>query len=370
MAKPQPKTMSKDWSRRTASEAALKSFSEAFTKEVGGVASRGHQTTYEVVPTGSLALDAALGIGGWPRGRISMTWGPEHAGKTSLALLTVAEAQKKYPEQAVGWIDMEQTYDSTWAKRLGVDLNRLVLFTPETAEDTADAMKRYIGSGLFSTVVLDSVGGMISRAEMEKESDEAVMAKVAAISTRMVKIAAPIAHRNGTCVHIVNQVRANLSNFGAATQASGGWALKHMTSIQISVRKGGDEPKKVRIRGDEVAVGHQVACRVEKNKTAPYGATAKFWLYNRETEQFGPVGVNQELEIIEVARRWGVLPSTAWMTFPDGTKVQGADAGAEHLKANPELAQQMRAEVLEAISATGEDGDGSEQITEQDLEDI
>ena len=337
-----------DYTRRKATDKALTAFQEAFAKEMGSTAVRRPQVTYTPIPTGSLALDAALKIGGWPKGRIVEVWGPEHAGKTSLALLTAAEAQKDDPDRAVAFVDMEQTFDSTWAQTLGVDLNRLILFTPEDAEDTADAVKRFVGSGLFSLVILDSIGGMISRVEYEKEADEATVGLVAKTVTRMVKQAAPMASRNETTVMAIHQGRSQTGGGGPDEDTAGGWALKHVTSVRVQVRRG--ESVRARVLGEEITIGHQSVCRIQKNKVASSGGAARFVLISQPTDTYES-GVDQVAEVYDVAKKYGALGKGAWVTLPDGQKFQGRDKTIAYLRDNPDTVQQVRQAVLDVLKA-------------------
>lgn len=351
-----------------ATSAALKRFREAFAADMGAPPVSGlRANNYEVIPTGSLAVDAALGIGGLVRGRVHEFWGPEHAGKTTLGILTAVQAQKTYPDQMVGIVDMEQTFDWAWAVNLGLDPERTMLHTPEDAEDTADAVKRFIYSGMFSLVTLDSVGGMISRAEMEKEAEDEVVAKVAKIVTRMVKIAAPAAHQNGTTVLVINQVRSivGANGKGPDTHTSGGWALKHITTTKSQVRRG--ERRTIKVRGEDVPVGYQVNLRVEKNKVAPAGRKGSFWLANQATEKYGPVGVDTLTETVELAKEWGIIEGSTWLTLPNGERFQGIKKATEYLREHPDQVGDLRAKVLESVRKENL-SDDAPALSEEDLE--
>lgn len=341
-----------DWKSNKASSTAIKKFEETFSKEMGlGVLSRKATITpYAVIPTGSLALDYALGIGGLPVGRIVEIWGPEHAGKTTEACLAIASAQRTQPEKMTAWVDAEQTFDKKWAQKLGVDLTRMWLVeNPKTAEDVADALKRFVMSGLCSLVVVDSIGSMIGKVEFEKESEDSVVAIVAKIVTRMVKQIASMGHSNGTTTMVVNQVRAVVGGnvHGPKTQSSGGWALRHVTSVRLSVRRG--ESKSIKVDGNEIPVAHQVITKVEKNKCAPYGRTATFWLYNTPTDS-NDIGVDPIGEVIEFGKRMGIIEGSTWLTLPNGQRFNGAPKTAEYLEANPEVVAEIRERVLAGLA--------------------
>lgn len=354
------------WDRRPATASALKEFKSKFEKDMGvAIKDRKSRAAVRAISTGSLDLDLALGVGGWRTGRIHEVWGPEHVGKTTLAILSCIEALKANPDQRVGWVDMENTFDETWATQLGLDLNKVLFHTPVTAEDTADAGRRMITSGMCSMVVLDSVGGMISRAELEKEADEAVMANVAKIVTRMVLAASPIGAANGTTTLVVNQVRARISSFGPDTHTAGGWALKHVTTSRVRLSAGGDSPKMIAVDGDQVPVSKQIAARVEKNKSAAAGYRAKFWLTNVPTEKHGDYyGIDTVNETLVVGKKLGVIKGAGWLTFPNGHRVQGTKAGYAYLTENPDALSEVREKVL-AIGASRAEAPSEEEALEE-----
>ena len=350
--------------RRPATDRALAAFEERFAKGLGTPLEVPTETAYQAIPTGSMALDAQIGIGGWPKGRICEMWGPEHAGKTTVAMLSAAQAQIDDPERRVAWIDMEQTFDPKWAKSLGVDLDRLYLYRPLTAEDVADAAREFMSSGMFSLVVLDSVGGMISRAEMEKEADQDTVGQVPKIVTRMVKIAAPMAYRNETTVLVINQVRSVIGGFGASESTGGGWALKHVSSVKVNIRSG--EPIKARVRGEEVTIGRKVLARVEKNKINGRLGRAEFTLISQPTAQNPMVGVDQVAETFDVAKKFGVLGKGGYSTLPDGARINGRDKSIEHLRDNPGTVTALRAQVLESVIGIAAEDD--DEIDPEDME--
>lgn len=342
------KTYNTNWQRKKATKSAIDKFEAQFTKDMGVDLSTNDD--YDVIPTGSMNLDYAIGIGGIPSGRIIETWGPEHAGKTTLNMMLCAQFQKAYPDQKVAWVDMEQTFDPKWAAQLGLDVPAMWRPTVKTAEDVADATKRLVESGLCSFVVLDSVGGMIAKMEYQKEADEATVGLVPKIVTRMVKQCSPMAKANGTTVSVVNQVRAKIGGFGPDEDTGGGWALKHVTSLKLHVRRG--EQRAVNIDGKDVPVGHQMMIRVQKNKMAPYGQVAGVWLSNRPTAKFGPVGIDLAQEVFDHAKRLGLMGSKAggYYLMPDDTEVRGEPAVVEHLREHEDHREILRSRVIASIS--------------------
>lgn len=339
-------TFTTNWQSHKATDAAIAKFEEAFAAEMGTKPIRTDQyERVDNIPSGSLAFDAATGIGGWPVGRVCEIWGPEHAGKTTECMMAVKEAQEKFPDKMCAWVDIEQTFDEAWAETLGVDLKRLWLMpNPQNAEEAADAAKRFVMSGLCSLVILDSVGGMIGQVEFEKEAEDATVGIVAKIITRMVKQIAPMAKANGTTIIVVNQVRAIIGAMkGPTTGTGGGWALKHVTSLRISCRRG--ETKSAKVDGEDVPIGHEVINKVEKNKMAPYGRVAKFVLYNTPTKT-NDVGVDPLTEAVEFGKKYGIIEGSTWLTLPNGERFNGKDKTIAYLEEHPEVVKDIRDKVL------------------------
>jgi recombination protein RecA len=365
-------TSSTRYASRNATKAAVDKFEEDFASAMG-ISLQAKRKKAEVVSTGSLNLDHAQVIGGTPTGRIIETWGPEHAGKTTLAIIEAREFQRRYPNKRVAWVDMEQTFDDEWAAKLGLDFSKWWFYTPQTAEDVADAVKRFVQSGMCSYVVLDSVGGMISRMEAEKEADEATVGQVPKIVTRMVKIASPAAFSNGTTLHVINQVRASIGGFGPDEDTGGGWALKHVTTMKRQVRKMGGEgtTHSVKFPGSEKPepVGHKIAVRVQKNKMGPYGKVAELWLHNVETEQYGPIGIDMVREVFDFAKRLKLMGSGAGGNYEvEGEKIKGGEPKVlEHLRQHPEVVEALRAKVLDTVSGQIVEPEPEPEIDEDPL---
>lgn len=342
--------------------AALKRFEEKFGKSFGAETMKrsADVSPYDIIPTGSITLDYITGVGGLVTGRIYEIWGVDAIGKTTLTLLTMAEAQRKFPDKMVAWIDMERTFDEVWADAHGVDRERLYLVKPDNAEDVADMMKEFVTSGLFSFVVLDSIGAMIPEVEKEKDADQATMAVQAKVVTRMVKIAAVEADKTKTTVMLVNQVRANLS-YGADTTTGGGFALKHVTTMKFKLRSTGKRYE-MTIAGEKVTVGHEVAVLTERNKVAPPRRTANISLFNQTTAKYGPIGVDRVDEAVELGVKLGVIGQAgAWYTLPTtGERFNGRDKLVEGLRAQPEEVDRIRTAILATVSdevVIGEEGD-------------
>lgn len=332
---------------------AMAKFEELFAKShgAGSLQRTNKPTVYDVISTGSIALDYALGVGGVVEGRIIEMWGPEGGGKTTIASLMMAEAQRKYPHKMVAVVDVEQTWDPPLAAKLGVDNERVYLVQPPNAEAVADIVKDLMESELISFVLLDSVGAMIPQEEIEKDAGDATVGTTAKIITRMVKIAATKARKYGSTLVVINQVRASIGSFrGPTITTGGGWALKHVTSMKLKVQRtdtytiGKDE--------EMVVVGQTISVKVEKNKVASPGRIAKLSIFNTPTEKYGPAGVDRAFEawtIGKVLKLFGTGGGGIY-TMPDGEKFKGEAAVLEHLRSSPATVELIRSRILATVA--------------------
>jgi recombination protein RecA len=353
-------------------DAALAKFEERFAKVHGedtlrsGTAFR----PYQVIPTGSLATDLAMGVGGYVLGRTTEIYGIDGIGKSSLLIQGVREAQERYPERLVFWTDMEQSADEPWFASHGVDLARLRIYRPKSAEDVADAVKDAIRSGLFSMVALDSIGAMIPEAEKEKDADEATVGLQAKIVTRMVKIATVEAMQTSTAFIVINQLRANISGFGKATTTGGGWALRYCSTHKLELRRAG-EGLSVQMDGVKQEVGHEVAVMVERNRVAPPKKRAQFTFIHTPSDKYGPVGIDKADEAATVGLKTRVILQEAggYYTIPGtGERVRGRDKMVEALRADSSLVETVRSMALDRVAdaiVTGVDAEPEiDQVSE------
>ncbi len=309
-------------------------------------------TAYEVISTGSLALDYATVVGGLVRGRIHLFWGPEGCLKTTQAIRCMVQAQQECPDLAVAYIDMEQTFDFDWAHYHGLDTreHRFIHLFPENSEDVADMLKDTCQSGAISMAVVDSVGGMVTKKASEKDADESDMGKNAQVVTRMCQIAAVAARKNKVAVIIVSQVRAIISATGGETYAAPK-ALRHATSMVVKFRKS-DKAIMHKVEGEDIPVGQPFAAKIERSKVAAGGRTAFMTVYNVATDKYGPVG----LDLIDEAWTVGTKPSVsaiaqrgAWYDLPDGTKHNGADAAKKYLREHPDVLTEIWNKAIESV---------------------
>ena len=291
----------------------------------------------EAIPTGSLALDAALGIGGVPRGRIIEVYGPESSGKTTLALQILAEAQAM--GGIVAFIDAEHALDPVYAARLGVDIDEVLISQPDTGEQALEICDMLVRSGAIDCVVVDSVAALVPRAEIEGEiGDTTVGLQARLMSQALRKLAGSLSKSNTTCIFI-NQLREKIGvMFGNPETTTGGRALKFFSSVRIDIRRIDS------IKKDGDIVGNRVRAKVVKNKVAPPFRQAEFDLMYGE-------GISKEGCIIDMAVECGAAKkSGAWYTYGEQRLGQGREAAKQTLKDNPDLRDELEAKVREAFN--------------------
>ena len=287
-----------------------------------------------VIPTGALALDAALGIGGVPRGRIVEIYGPESSGKTTLALHILAEAQAL--GGIVAFIDAEHALDPVYAARLGVDIDDVLISQPDTGEQALEICDMLVRSGAIDCVVIDSVAALTPRAEIEGEIGETTVGLQARLMSQALrKLAGSLSKSNTTCIFI-NQLREKIGvMFGNPETTPGGRALKFFSSVRIDVRK----CDYVKINGE--TVGNRVRAKVVKNKVAPPFRQAEFDLIYGE-------GISKIGCILDMAVECGIAKkSGAWYTYGEERLGHGREAAKQTLKNNPELRDELEAKVRE-----------------------
>ncbi len=301
-------------------------------------------TDVEVIPTGSLGLDYALGVGGYPRGRIIEIYGPESSGKTTLAIHAIAEAQKAGGIAAM--IDAEHAFDRFYAEKLGVDVNNLYISQPDNGEQALEIAEQLIRSSAIDIIVIDSVAALTPKSEIEGvmgEKNVGLQARL--MSQAMRKLTGTIARTNTTCIFI-NQLRDKIgaSMFGPSETTTGGNALKFYSSVRIDIRPGttikdGSKDSKE----GERAYGRRTRVKVVKNKVAPPFRKCEFDIL------FGE-GISRNGEIIDLGVAYGVIQkSGSWFSYAGSKLSQGRDAAIAVVRDNPELAEELAAKILEAM---------------------
>lgn len=338
---------------------ALDKFMAEFAKSFGAETIKvAAYPEYETLSTGSIALDKAMGAGGFVKGRISLVWGPPSGGKSSLTLISAGIALQDYPDMRVAYIDVEATFDGEWAEKLGCDKSRIDVIHPKTAEDVADMVKALTASGLYIMVILDSVGAMVGMKEFEKNAEEATVGIVAKVVTRMIKISTYYVRQNNLALVIINQLRANIG-YGADEVSGGGFALDHSLTHKLHVKRG-SAPYVVGTKEEARNVGYEMVVKVQKNKVAPEGRVARFGFFTEDTEKYGPIGIDKAQEAFTMGVALDVIQhvGTAYV-FPDdakivasnidGVKRTGKDNAVDYLRAHPEFQETIRIAALKSV---------------------
>ena len=309
----------------------------------------------EVIPTGSVALDVALGIGGLPRGRIVEIYGPESSGKTTLTLHAIAEAQKA--GGVCAFIDAEHALDSQYAQRLGVQLDDLLVSQPDCGEQALEIVDTLVRTGACDLIVVDSVAALTPKAEIEGEMGDSHMGLQARLMSQALRKLTAIISKTRTTVIFINQLRLKIGViYGNPETTPGGQALKFYCSVRLDIRR-----KKAIKRGDE-NIGSEVRVKVVKNKMAPPFREAEFEIL------FG-TGVNRIGELLDTGEKLGVLEkSGTWYSYEGAKLGQGRDKAAAHLDEHPALAAQLHAALVKqakvvAAAAHGHAAPGSNGVS-------
>ena len=296
------------------------------------------QLDIDVVPSGSIGLDDALGIGGYPRGRIVEIYGPESSGKTTLAIHAIAEAQKL--GEMCAMIDAENAFDRTYAKNLGVDLSKLYISQPSCGEEALEIAQTLIATGSMAVVVIDSVAALVPKAELDGEMGQATMALQARLMSQAMRKITSIVSKTNTLVIFINQLRDKIGvMFGSPETTTGGNALKFYSSVRIDVRKISA------IKDGTEVTGNMTRAKVVKNKMAPPFKTAEFEI------QFGK-GISKMGEIVDIATKYDIIHKAgSWFSYGDMKLGQGREAVLNLLEENKELCAEIENKVREEIKS-------------------
>ncbi len=293
----------------------------------------------EVIPTGSVGLNYALGVGGYPRGRIIEIYGPESSGKTTLAIHAIAEAQKMGGIAAI--IDAEHAFDRFYAQSLGVDIDNLLMAQPDNGEQALEIAEQLIRSSAIDILVIDSVAALTPKNEIEGEmGDRNVGLQARLMSQAMRKLTGAIARTN-TCCIFINQLREKIGvMFGPAETTTGGNALKFYSSVRLDIRS------RASIKNGEEVLGRRALVKVVKNKVAPPFKRAEFDI------MFGE-GISQTGELVDLGVEYGIIAkSGAWFSYNGSKLAQGREAAKLVLADNPELFEEIAAKITEAMKST------------------
>ena len=290
----------------------------------------------DVIPTGSIGLNAALGVGGYPKGRIIEIYGPESSGKTTLAIHAIAEAQKQGGIAA--FIDAEHAFDRFYAAKLGVDVNSLLISQPDNGEQALEIADQLIRSSAVDIIVIDSVAALTPKKEIEGEmGDNVVGLQARLMSQALRKMTSTISKTSTTCIFI-NQLREKIGvMFGNPETTTGGNALKFYSSVRLDIRR------VTSIKDGDEVIGNQVRVKIIKNKVAPPFRKAEFEI------TFGE-GISKTGEIVDLGVEYGIISkSGSWFSYNDTRLAQGRDAVKKVIKDNPELADGIEAKIMQAI---------------------
>jgi recombination protein RecA len=317
-------------------QAAMDKIEKAYGK--GSIMKMGDDKVEEVavIPTGSIGLNAALGVGGYPRGRVIEIYGPESSGKTTLAIHAIAEAQKAGGVAAI--IDAEHAFDRFYAEKLGVDVQNLYISQPDSGEQALEIAEQLIRSYAIDIVVIDSVAALTPKAELEGEMGDSKMGLQARLMSQALrKLTAAINKTNTTCIFI-NQLRDKIGvMFGNPETTTGGNALKFYASVRLDIRRIGQ------LKDGENVIGNQTRVKVVKNKVAPPLRKAEFDI------MFGE-GISSVGEILDLGAELEIIKkSGSWYSYNDTKLAQGRDASKQMIKDNPELAEELEAKIMAAL---------------------
>jgi recombination protein RecA len=290
----------------------------------------------EVIPTGALSLDVALGVGGIPKGRIIEIYGPESSGKTTLALHIMSEAQKK--GEAVALIDAEHAFDPTYAKNIGLELDDLYISQPDFGEQALEILETLVRSAAFGVIVVDSVAALTPRAEIEGDMGDSHMGLQARLMSQALRKITAITSKTGTTIIFINQLRMKIGiMFGNPETTTGGNALKFYSSVRLDIRQ------KDKILKDGKIIGHTRKVKVAKNKMAPPFKEATF-------DMIYPMGIDKESSIVDAALDVGIVEKKgSWYNYGDLQLGQGKESASDTLKQDKKLKDKIVKEVKAAI---------------------
>ncbi|MDD2578170.1 MAG: recombinase RecA [Candidatus Dojkabacteria bacterium] len=336
VTKKKPVSSNENSSKKKAIEMAISQIEKQFGK--GSIMQLGGEkkVDVDVIPTGALSLDIALGIGGIPKGRIVEIYGPEASGKTTLAIHILTEAQKQ--GESVAFIDAEHAFDPTYAKNIGLNLDEMYISQPDFGEQALEILETLVRSAAFGVIVVDSVAALTPRAEIEGEMGDSHMGLQARLMSQALRKLTAISNKTGTTIIFLNQLRMKIGiMFGNPETTTGGNALKFYSSVRLDIRQ------KEKILKDGKLIGHTRKVKVVKNKMAPPFKEATF-------DMIYPKGIDKESSILDAATELGIVKkSGSWFKYGEEQLAQGREATAELLREDKKLKAKIVKEVKSLV---------------------
>ena len=347
--------MQENSEKRKALDAAMSQIEKQFGK--GSVMKLGDYKAMEVeaIPTGSLALDVALGIGGLPKGRIIEIYGPESSGKTTLALHAIAEVQKTGGEAA--FIDAEHALDPVYAKKLGVNIDDLIVSQPDTGEQALEIVEALVRSGAIDIIVVDSVAALVPKAEIDGDMGDSYIGLQARLMSQALRKLAGVLNKSKTAIIFINQLREKVGvMFGNPETTPGGRALKFYASVRLDIRRIES------IKQDGEVVGNRTRVKVVKNKVAPPFREAEFDIMYGE-------GISKEGSILDMAVKLDIIEkSGAWFSYNNAKIGQGRENVKKYLRENPEIAEEIENKVRDNYNKAFEQALNEDEEVEKEEE--
>ena len=338
--------------RQKALDAAIGQIERSFGKgSVMKLGARGTAVDIEAIPTGSLGLDLALGIGGLPKGRVVEIYGPESSGKTTLTLHCIAEAQKK--GGVCAFVDAEHALDPGYARKLGVDIDELLISQPDTGEQSLEIADTLVRSGAVDIVVIDSVAALVPKAELEGEMGDSHVGLQARLMSQALRKLTGSINRSNCMVIFTNQIRLKIGvMFGSPETTTGGNALKFYASVRLDIRRIGQ------IKDKDEVVGNQTRVKVVKNKVAPPFRVVEFDIMYGE-------GISKTGELLDLGVKADLVEkSGSWFSYNSQRIGQGRENAKSFLRENPEIADEIENKIREQAGLGGDDGPGIDLLDE------
>ena len=338
MAKKTP-VQEKAKSAESAVEMIKERFGEGAIMKLG----EARKVDIDAIPTGSVSLDIALGIGGVPRGRIIEIYGPEASGKSTLALHISANAQKK--GGTVAYVDAEHALDPNYAKRVGVNLDELLISQPDTGEQALEIVETLVESGAIDVVVIDSVAALTPRAEIEGEMGDSHMGLQARLMSQALRKLTGISHKTNTTVIFINQIRMQIGvMFGNPETTTGGKALKFYSSVRVEVRR------RAQIKMGEKVIGNRVYAKIVKNKVAPPFKVAEFDIMYNE-------GISYTGDLVDKGQQYKLVKKAgSWLSYGEERLGQGREGAKRYLRENTKLAEKLEKEIWKEVDKEEAEG--------------